>query len=167
MAHEALDDPDAWRGLVMFLERSLNLQFGDRGLNQLMNYPALGSARISEARDRIAPLIQALVDKAKEQGVVRPDLEQSDLIFAQVALSAVMASSRGIEPDLYLRYLTIILDGIRTDRAVLTPFPVAALSAHQTHDAMTGRRPDSVQVRRARESGGDRVERPSKAAPAR
>lgn len=167
VAHEALDDPDAWRGLVMFLERSLNLQFGDRGLNELMNYPALGSARISEARDRIAPLIQALVDKAKEQGVVRPDLEQSDLIFAQVALSAVMASSRGIEPDLYLRYLTIILDGIRTDRAVLTPFPVAALSAHQTHDAMTGRRPDSVQVRRARESGGDRVERPSKAAPAR
>ena len=129
--------------------------------------PRARHARISEARDRIAPLIQALVDKAKEQGVVRPDLEQSDLIFAQVALSAVMASSRGIEPDLYLRYLTIILDGIRTDRAVLTPFPVAALSAHQTHDAMTGRRPDSVQVRRARESGGDRVERPSKAAPAR
>src|SRR3954471_4548077 len=74
VAHEALDDPDAWHGLVMFLERSLDLQFGDRGLNQLMNYPALGSARISEARDRIAPLIQALVDKAKEQGVVRPDL---------------------------------------------------------------------------------------------
>src|SRR3954466_1605757 len=47
VAHDALEDPDAWQGLVMFLERSLHLQFGDRGLNQLMNYPALGSARIS------------------------------------------------------------------------------------------------------------------------
>jgi len=163
VAHEALDDADAWRGLVMFLERSLHLQFGDRGLNQIMNNPALGSARVGEARDRIAPLIQTLVDRAKEQGAVRPDLEQSDLIFAQVALSAVMESSRAIEPDLYLRYLTIILDGIRTDRAAFTPLPVAALSAHRTHEAMTGRRPDGV--RRGSDPGADRGVRPPRSAP--
>src|SRR3954449_11787854 len=39
VAHDALEDPDAWQGLVMFLERSLHLQFGDRGLNQIINYP--------------------------------------------------------------------------------------------------------------------------------
>src|SRR5947209_17258288 len=26
VAHEALDDPDAWRGLVMFLERAMHMQ---------------------------------------------------------------------------------------------------------------------------------------------
>src|SRR3954454_2582181 len=76
VAYQALDEPDAWQGLVMFLERSLHMQFGDRGLNEMMNNSALGSARVSDARDRIAPLIQALVDRAKEQGSVRPDLEQ-------------------------------------------------------------------------------------------
>src|SRR4051795_3192713 len=115
-AHEALGEPDAWQGLVMFLERSLHMQFGDRGLNQIMNNPALGDARVSEARTRIAPLITRLVERAKEQGSVRPDFDQSDIIFVQVALSAIMAHSRAIEPDLYRRYLAIFLDGIRTDR---------------------------------------------------
>jgi AcrR family transcriptional regulator len=140
VAHVALDEPDAWLGLITFLEGSLHMQFGDRGLNEIMNNPALGSARVSDARDRIAPLIQALVDRAKEQGAVRPDLEQSDLIFTQVALSAVMDASRAIEPQLYRRYLTIFLDGIRADRTSFTPLAVPALDADHTHMAMTRKR---------------------------
>src|SRR3954469_7668052 len=31
LANEALASPDAWAGLVVFLERSLHMQFGDRG----------------------------------------------------------------------------------------------------------------------------------------
>src|SRR4051795_1323512 len=42
VANEALDDPDPWQGLVSFLERSLDMQFGDRGLNQIMNNSRLG-----------------------------------------------------------------------------------------------------------------------------
>src|SRR3954468_7937539 len=33
---DALRDAGAWHGLVWFLERSLDMQFGDRGLNQIM-----------------------------------------------------------------------------------------------------------------------------------
>jgi AcrR family transcriptional regulator len=146
VAHAALDEPDAWRGLVTFLERSLHMQFGDRGLNQIMNNPALGSARVSDARDRIAPLIQTLVQRAKEQGAVRPDLEQSDLIFTQLALSAIMDASRDIQPDLYRRYLTIFLDGIRADRTAFAPLAVPALDANQTHVAMTRKREDRNQA---------------------
>src|ERR1700710_867993 len=60
VATDALDDPDPWNGLVSFLERALEMQFGDRGLNQIMNNAALGDARVSEARDRIAPVIEEL-----------------------------------------------------------------------------------------------------------
>jgi AcrR family transcriptional regulator len=141
-AQDALVDDDAWRGLVTFLERSMHMQFGDRGLNEIMNNPALGHARVSDARDRLAPLIEALVDRAKEQHAVRPDFEQSDVIFIQVGLSAIIESSRAVEPELYHRYLTIFLDGIRADRASLTPLPVAALNADRTHAAMTRRRVD-------------------------
>jgi AcrR family transcriptional regulator len=140
VARAALDDPDAWHGLVTFLERSLQMQFGDRGLTQIMNYPQLGHARVNETRDRIAPLMTALVERAQQQGVVRPDLDQTDLFFIQMALSAVTDGTRALAPDLYRRYLTLFLDGIRGDGAPLTPMPTPALSANQVHALMTQQR---------------------------
>lgn len=137
IVQEAIDDPDAWNGLTNFLERALHKRHGDRGLNEIMNNPVLGDERVSEVRDRIAPLITQLVDKAKEQGVVRPDLDQTDLIFIQMALSAVIDSTRELAPDLYRRYLTMFLDGIRTDRQAFTPLPTNALTTQQTHRVMT------------------------------
>jgi AcrR family transcriptional regulator len=142
VANDALEDADAWHGLVSFLERSLDMQFGDRGLNEIMNAPILGLDRLQAARDRIAPLIKKLVDRAVQQGAVRPDLDQSDLIFIQLGLSAIMDSTRAIAPNLYRRYLVLILDGIRTERAAFTPLPAKALTPAQTHRAMTGRRRD-------------------------
>ena len=142
LADEALRDPDAWHALVTFLEKSLDKQFGDRGLNEVMNAPILGLDRIAAARDQIAPLIRKLVDRAVREGAVRPDLDQSDLIFIQLGLSAIMDSSRHIAPALYRRYLTLFLDGIKAGRGEFTPLPAKALSAPQTHDAMTKRRRD-------------------------
>jgi len=75
LATEALEDPDAWRGLTTFLEQSLRLQLEDRGLKEILNNPYLGQDRVNEARDRIAPLINAMVDRAKAQGVLRRDFE--------------------------------------------------------------------------------------------
>src|SRR4051794_26088177 len=148
-ANDALADPDAWHGLVSFLERSLHMQFGDRGLNQIMHDPSLGHARVADARDRIAPLMEQLVERAKLQRVVRPDFDQTDIIFMQVGLSAIMDRSRGIQRVLYRRYLTIFLDGIRAERQTLSTLPTAALSATQTHRAMTWKR----RQRRSEEDG--------------
>lgn len=141
VAQECLTDPDAWRGMVTFLERSLQMQFGDRGLTQIMNYPALGTSRVDETRDRIAPLMTALVDRAKEQGVVRPDLDQTDLFFIQMALSRVAERTHAVTPDLYRRYLTMFLDGMRVGGEGLTALSPPPLTANQVHALMTsGRR---------------------------
>ena len=69
-----------------------------------------------------------------------PDFDQTDLVFIQVALTAVIDSSRAVSPELYHRYLTMFLDGIRTDRDTFTPLTAAALTANQTHVAMTRQR---------------------------
>ncbi|MBJ7289363.1 TetR/AcrR family transcriptional regulator [Williamsia sp.] len=140
LAEEALAEPDAWVGLVRFIEQSLDKQFGDRGLNELMNAPALGLDRIDAARDEIAPLLTKLVERAVAEGVVRPDFDQSDIIVLQLALSSIMHSSRAVAPELYRRHLTIFLDGIKVDRAGFTRLPADAMSSEQTHMAMTGRR---------------------------
>jgi AcrR family transcriptional regulator len=137
VAAEAAEDPDAWRGLTTFLERSLQMQLEDRGLTQLLNNPQLRQHRVNEARDRIAPLVNTIVDRAKTQSVLRPDVEGTDAIFIQVALTAVIDNTRDVEPTLYRRYLTIFLDGMRTDRGPLTALPVAALSTEHTHGIMT------------------------------
>lgn len=140
VAHEALDDPDAWRGLVTFLERSLHMQFGSRGLTQIMNSPQLGHARVDETRDRIAPLMTALVERAQSQGTVRADLDQTDLFFIQMALSGVTDLTRAQSPDLYRRYLTLFLDGIRAKGGPPTPMPTQPLTANQVHTLMTQKR---------------------------
>src|SRR3954452_19836161 len=46
VAAEAAEDPDAWRGLATFLERSLQMQLEDRGLTQLLNNPQLRQHRV-------------------------------------------------------------------------------------------------------------------------
>lgn len=137
IARDAARDADAWNGLLSFIETALELQHGDRGLNDIMNNPLLGDERVNQVRDRIAPLITELVENAKAQGVVRPDLDQTDLIFIQLGLSEIMNRTKTIAPNLYRRYLTIFLDGIRTDRATFTPLPTRALTAFETHEAMT------------------------------
>ena len=86
---------------VTFLERTLHMQFGDRGLTQIMNGLQLGHGRVGETRDRIAPLDD------------RP----------RRTLSAVTDVTRAAAPDLYRRYLTLFLDGIRTDSGPPTPCP--------------------------------------------
>ena len=140
VAKESLHQKDAWEGLVMFMERALHMRHGDRGLNQIMNNPALGDTRVALARDQVAPLLTALVERAKQQGSVRPDFDQTDIIFVQLGLSAILDASRNLAPELYRRYLTMFLDGIRKPRGEFTPLPAAALSAEETHLVMTQER---------------------------
>jgi len=140
VAREALNEPDAWHALAGYLKRSLQMQFGDRGLNQILSDPTLGDTRINDVRVRIAPLVVELVERAKEQGAVRPDFEPTDVIFIQAAVSTIMEGTRDVAPNLYERYLALFLDGIRTGRPDFTPLPIPALSSEVTHLAMTSER---------------------------
>jgi AcrR family transcriptional regulator len=138
-AKEALLEADAWRGLTSFLEHSLRMQYEDRGVKDMLTNPSLGAHLVGAARDRIAPLVDAMVARARDEGSLRPDFESTDLIFLQVALAALMDGGvRAASPALYQRYLAIFLDGIRTDRS-LSPLPVEALSVDRTHSVMVGR----------------------------
>ena len=136
LAEEALEDPDAWRALATYLERVLRLQSEDRGLTDIVNNPDLGQERADEARDRITPLLQALVDRARQQGHLRPDFDATDIVFLQYALGALMDRTREVQPNLYRRYLTMFLDGIRADRKTLTDLPVDPLRVDATQAVM-------------------------------
>ncbi len=135
-AATGLTDPDPWHGLVGYLERSLALQLRDRGLAQIVSGDRISSEQHDWNREVMAPRNRALVARARDAGMLRDDVTGTDLTFIQVGLNAIMSRSRHAHPELYRRYLYLMLDGLRAEPGNPTPLPVAALTSDQTHAVM-------------------------------
>ncbi|MEY9778079.1 TetR/AcrR family transcriptional regulator [Arthrobacter sp. MW3 TE3886] len=137
----ALAEPDAWKGLVMYLEGLLAMQAKDRGIAQIQSGRRGRREKYDWQRDRLAPLVNELADRGRAQGVLRPDATGTDLIFLQIALTAISETvadrtEPGILPDvgqLYRRYLWIALDGLRARPEGVSPLPVGPLTTEETH----------------------------------
>src|SRR3954453_1843575 len=113
IAAAALDIPDPWDGFVYFFEQGSELQARDRGLKELLQCSAHGGGCVADARTRLRGLVTELFDRAKAAGVVRADAAPFDAPLIQFMLGAVMDRSRDVEPDLWRRYLQLVLDGLR------------------------------------------------------
>jgi AcrR family transcriptional regulator len=140
IAEECLDEPDPWAGLTGFFERSLALQAADRGLKEVLFSSGRGRERSNQARQKIAPVVTKLVRRAVDAGVVRSDMSTSDVPVINFMLNLVVDLGREIEPDLYKRYLAIVLDGLRP-RDDLEPLPVDALHVRDFQDAIARWKP--------------------------
>jgi len=149
LTQKALRDPDAWHGLTTYLEQSLERQLADRGLTEVLYNPNMGHERLNESRDRLAPMINAMVDRAKHHGPLRPDVEGADIVFIQVALTGLMNRTRKHAPHVYRRYLTMLLDGMRSDRGAVSKLAVAALTVDETHAIVTSSEASAGPARRA------------------
>ncbi len=141
IGERALAEPDPWRGLVTYLEQILQLQLTDRGLTGIINHPSLGEHRLSEANERIGPILNQLVDRARQQGSVRDGLVGADIVYLQLALDAIMDATRHVTPQLYRRYLEIFLDGTRSEAAGRDPLPLPAPTEEQTQQVLSPSRP--------------------------
>jgi AcrR family transcriptional regulator len=126
IAEECLLDPDPWRAFAGFFERGLALMAADRGLKEVIFSPGRGRERVAHARRAIAPVVARLVKRAVDAGVVRSDIGTTDVPIINFMLTTVVELSRDVEPELYKRYLAIVLDGLRVKDA--DPLPVEGLS---------------------------------------
>ena len=135
-ADAGLADPDPWHGLVSYLERSLALQLRDKGLAQIVSGDRISVEQHDWNREVMAPKHRALIARAREAGRLRDDVTGTDLTFIQVGLNAIMTRSRHAHPNLYRRYLHLMLDGLRAEPGKPTPLPVTALTSDQTHAVM-------------------------------
>lgn len=140
IARECLEDPDPWRGLTGYFERALALQAADRGLKDVLFSSGRGRERSNHARRAIGPLVTKLVRRAVEAGAVRSDISTSDVPVINFMLNTVVDFGRDVEPDLYKRYLAIVLDGLRP-RDDLEPLPVDALPVPAFQDALARWKP--------------------------
>ncbi len=136
LAERALALPDPWDGLATFLERSAELQARDRGLHDLLRGDPRMTERVRAIRETILPLVERVVERARATGDVRPDLEGRDVPLLGLMLSQVVETGREVAPDLWRRYLTLLLDGIRTRRDGPSEVAEPALSPDQLDAAM-------------------------------
>jgi AcrR family transcriptional regulator len=129
IAEEALQIPDAWEALVFYFENASRLQARDRGLKELLSCSTHGGEPVVAAKARLRVNVTSIFDRAKAARVLREDVEPLDSPMIAMMLGAVMDRSRGVEPELWRRYLSLILDSLRPHAA--TPLPVNALTADQ------------------------------------
>ncbi len=140
LAEECLEDPDPWAGLTGYFERALALQAADRGLKDVLFSSGRGRERSNQARRQIAPVVTKLVQRAVESGAVRGDISTSDVPLINFMLNTIVDFGRDISPDLYKRYLAIVLDGLRP-RDDLEPLPIDALPVRDFQDALARWKP--------------------------
>jgi AcrR family transcriptional regulator len=134
-AEQALEADEPWAALVGFLDYALGLQAADRGLKELLISTAHGRERISHVRERLAPMGDALVERAQRAGRLRPDVRGSDLALFQMMIGAAVDFTRPVEPEAWRRMFAIVIDGLRA-REGLTPLSPPALTPEQVDRAM-------------------------------
>ena len=138
IAQECLEEPDPWVALTSYLERALALQASDRGLKDVLFSPSRGRERVAHARRALGGPATKLVRRAIEAGVVRSDLDTSDVPLINFMLNTIVDFGRDAEPELYKRYLAIALHGLRPHPQ---PLPVKALSIPRFQELMATWRP--------------------------
>ena len=146
---EALDDPDAWSGLARALEKVCEVQAFDRGLREVMLGTGRGPKRQQQMRERVGPTVDVMVARAQEQGTLRADIAPPDFPVLQLMLGAV--SDHTGRPELWRRYLPLILDGLRA-RPDNAPLPELTVSDDSLQQAIV-----SSSTRSARGTSPERM----------
>jgi AcrR family transcriptional regulator len=136
-AEEGLAEDDPWTGFTGFVERVLELHVENRALREVLAGTEHGHAR-DAVRRRVRPLVRRLIERAHADGSLRPDFAPEDMPLVFMTAGRVLEAGRGVAPDLWRRYLGLLLDGLRAGGA--TPLPRGPLTQAQMNRLLEGER---------------------------
>ncbi|MFD5074377.1 TetR/AcrR family transcriptional regulator [Streptomyces sp. NPDC058371] len=140
-AQRALTHPDPWQGLVDFLmEMSADLA-ENRGLHEAVMLGSHSSGPIETTRAGMIPFLEALVRRAQESGQLRPEVTASDIPVIQHMLSSAAQFTRGTRPEIWRRYIEVLLNGLR-ERPDNPPLTTPSLSNENVEQLMGLVRPE-------------------------
>lgn len=105
LAEKAVAEPDSWAGLVSFLEAACTQLATNRGLHEILMYATHGRDQVDSGRNRMAPLVTALVERAKRDGHLRADVQATDMLFIEFMISAAARYAEPVNADIWRRYL--------------------------------------------------------------
>jgi AcrR family transcriptional regulator len=117
----AVAEPDPWTGLVIAVETVARLQARDRGLFEAIGGSVTGDEHLRAGYGELLATLEEIAGRARKAGVLRDDVAATDLPLLAAAAAGTCQVAGGA-PDLWRRYLAIMLDGLRP--AAATPLPV-------------------------------------------
>lgn len=117
---------DPWEALASAMASVAERQARDRGMFEAGG-PVLGAPELREVRGRFRDPLERMLRRAQGAGCVRDDLEPEDVIFLITAAGHAQPCQLRV-PDLWRRYLAVILDGMRPAAASPLPGPAPTRS---------------------------------------
>lgn len=135
LGRQSLAHEDAWDGLVEFFQAVAQLFAENHGLREVLLESVGNRPRLTAVRDELHPVVAALFARARQDGRLRDDIEPTDFPLIQIMLGAVTQHSGTVSPDLWKRYLALVLDGMRSGVSP-SPLPHRALDLDEIHQTM-------------------------------
>jgi len=125
IAETVLTDAAPGEAVFEFVRRCIDVPSVWRAT---VSAPPWGSKR-GAGLSQIAPLLAEIVERTKEAGTLRPDVEVTDVVFVLKAVRSIadLCDTPGQKPS--LRFLELALDGLRPGHATPAhpPLSVAQL----------------------------------------
>ena len=124
-ADEALRAADGWSGFCAFVERVCAMQAADRGLKDVLMRSFPRARGLEAHRARAYQLWVRLVERAKSEGSLRQDFVPQDLVLLLMANAGVVQAAGQDAPGAWRRFVGLMLEACRADRAGSLPPPPA------------------------------------------
>jgi AcrR family transcriptional regulator len=133
-ATKALEMDDPWEGFAHYLENLFRVQAGDRGFNDFLSRRFTDNAETERIHDQMCLQIGDVLARAQEAGAARPDITQADIVNLIWSLGPIIDATSATAPTAWRRYLYLMLDAYRAERA--HPLPEPPMTDQQLYDAM-------------------------------
>jgi AcrR family transcriptional regulator len=110
----AEEEPDAFRALTRYMHRALDIRVA-AVIPALLEEISMADSEIDAASDEGARMIQELIDAAKREGTLRPDVTFADIGTLIVRLSRPLPGrfTRELNDQLGHRHLDLLINGLR------------------------------------------------------
>ncbi|MDF3337756.1 helix-turn-helix domain containing protein [Mycolicibacterium septicum] len=135
LAEIALQQEDSWQGFAWYVESMCEITATDRGLREIAFSKCYGGDRVKACQERLVPALTKLVERAQDDGYLRPEVSSTDMPLFGLLSGTVSEFAGHVDADLWRRYVAILLDGMRyhDDQG---PIPVKALDSDELDVAM-------------------------------
>jgi AcrR family transcriptional regulator len=133
-ANKALEKDDPWEGFACYLENLFGVQAGDRGFNDFLSRRFPGNADTERIHDQVCRQIEDVLTRAQDAGAARPDITEADIVNLIWTNGRIIDATSTTAPNAWRRYLYLMLDAYRADRA--HPIPEPPMTSEQLYDAM-------------------------------
>lgn len=123
-AEAAAAAADPWQGLVQFMHHVGRRAAESRAFGQMTVEIHDGTTLLDYFWQNVEPPLARLLDRGRQAGELRSDVTVTDLFAVITMLDPVASFARPVDPDIWERYLTFVLDGMRAaspHRAALAP----------------------------------------------